>query len=159
RGLDLLFPLRLAGLRVILLDDVGLRRLGGELVADLGLVTVLVFVRPAAEEDAAVEVLAVADALQLQREVAPRALCLQITGAVLDVDPALGRNGEFRPGSRCVALILLPAREVLAVEDRLQTERPELDIAKGEAALRRYLQADGRCSTGAVDLHGFRHLP
>ena len=67
--LDLLFLHQLVGLRIVLLDDVFLRRLGRELVADLGLVAVLVFVVAAAEEDAAVEMLAVADAFELQNEV------------------------------------------------------------------------------------------
>src|ERR1051325_1890828 len=49
-----------------------------ELVADLGFVTVLIFVVTAAEEDAAVEVLAVGDAFELEDEVLVLADGLQI---------------------------------------------------------------------------------
>ena len=77
-------------LRIVLLDGVSLlvRR---EAVVDLGLVALLILAGPAAEEDAAVEVLAVADALQLQDEVGPLAFGLQVAGAVLDVQPAFRR--------------------------------------------------------------------
>ena len=64
------------------------------MVVDLRLVAVLVFIGPTAEEDAAVEVVATANALQLQAEVAELLLGLQITGAVLEVDGAVD-NGEL----------------------------------------------------------------
>jgi len=79
---------------------------------DLGLIALLVFVGPAAEEDAAVEMLAVADALQLEYEIAPLLLGLQVARAVLDFKPAF--RGDAEPG--LLAGMLLPACEVLAVE-------------------------------------------
>src|SRR5262249_18457247 len=93
------------------------------LVADLHLVAVLVLVRQAAEEDAAVEVLAVGDALALEHEVRPLPLGLQVAGAVRDVQPALRRDRELRLVP--LAGEDLPAGQVFAVEDRLQPGRAE----------------------------------
>src|SRR5262249_22175065 len=80
------------------------------------------------KEDTAVEVLAVADALQLEDEISPPTLGLQVAGAVLDVDPALRRDGELR----LLLREFLPAGEVLAVENRGEVLRLELDIAQGQ---------------------------
>src|ERR1051325_6819859 len=81
-----------------------------ELVADLGFVTVLIFVVTAAEEDAAVEVLAVGDAFELEDEVLVLADGLQITRTILDIDGSID-DGELR----FLAGKLLPASEVLAI--------------------------------------------
>ncbi len=75
-GFDLRLADQLVRFGIVFFDGVRLRGLGGELIADLGLVAVLVFSGPAAKENAAVEVLAVADALKLQDEIAPRAFRL-----------------------------------------------------------------------------------
>src|SRR5205807_2441063 len=111
-------------LRIVLFDGVVLRRLGRELIPDLCLVAVLVLAGPAAEEDAAVEMLAVALALELENEVGELAVGLQIAGPVLDVDGAVD-DRELR-------LVLLagkgvPAAEVLAVEERLHAVWPKLE--------------------------------
>ncbi len=81
-------------LGIVFLDGVRLRRVGGEVVVDLRLVAVLVLVGLAAEEDAAVEVLAVELALELEDEVGVLAVRLQIAGAVLADDAAV-LDGEL----------------------------------------------------------------
>src|SRR5262249_718234 len=100
------------------------------LVANLRLVAVLIFIGPAAEEDAAVEVFAVANAIQLQAEVAELLLGLQIAGAILDVDGAVD-DGElgFLVGKH------LPAAEILAVKERMLRLWTEFDIAKGDLCI------------------------
>ena len=73
---------------------------------DLGFVAILILPRQAAKENAAVELLAVADAFELQQEVVELLFGLQIAGAILDIEPALRRDGEFRFGPFVVAVIL-----------------------------------------------------
>src|SRR5262249_94801 len=88
------------------------------LVADLHLVALLVLTRQTAEEDAAVEMVAVADALALEDEVGERLIRLQVAGAVLDADPVVareGRDGKLR--LIAVAGEDFPAGEIFAVED------------------------------------------
>ena len=65
-----------------------------EPVLDLGFVSVLVLSRQAAEEDTAVQVLAVANAVQLQQEVVELLLGLKVAGPVGHVEPAFFRHGE-----------------------------------------------------------------
>src|SRR5262249_22617339 len=71
---------------------------------------------------------AVADALQLQNEILPLADGLQVAGAVLDVEPALLGDAELR----FLAGMLLPAGQVLTVEDGFQTLWLQLDIPQSE---------------------------
>ena len=52
--------------------------------------------------------------------------CLQIAGAVLDVDFALVGDGELR----FLAGELLPAGQVLAVEEGVGVEGLQLDVAQ-----------------------------
>src|SRR4029077_16514329 len=98
----------------------------GESIADLRFIALLIKPRDAAEKAAAVEVLPIADALQLQDEVGKLLRRLQIATAVLDVQPAFLRDRIFRPIA--FALVDLPAIEVLAVEQRLQSGRTQTRI-------------------------------
>src|SRR5262249_48958434 len=93
------------------------------LVANLRLVTLLILARDAPEEEPAIEVLAVRDALELADEIGPLTLRLQVAGAVLDVDPAF--LGDRELGRDLLVLRgfeLFPAGEVFAVEERLRVE-------------------------------------
>ena len=79
------------------------------------------------EEDAAVEVLAVADAFELQDESRQIPLGLQVAGPVLDVEPALLVDRELRfelgllhlrvGGLGLGEIVELPAGEVFGVEE------------------------------------------
>ena len=115
-------------------EDFSLGRLAAvtvpEDVVDLGLVAVHTIARNRAEEDPRVEPLAVGDALQLEREVGVLAFCLELTAAVLDVKPSLGRNAE---GALHVG-VGLPSGEVFTVEDLLRAQGLELDVAELELA-------------------------
>src|SRR5262249_18375833 len=95
-GFDLSLLLQLVRLRVILLDGVFLRRVRLEAVVDLRLVALLVLAGAAAEEDAAVEAVAVGAALQLPHEVGPPAPLLQLARCGL---PAATRSRPTGPGS------------------------------------------------------------
>src|SRR5262249_55663057 len=81
--------------------------------------------------DAAVEVLAVADALQLKDEVVELLHRLQVAGAVLDVEPTLLGDGELRLLALGVTLEDVPALQILSVEEFLAVlVRPELDVTE-----------------------------
>src|SRR5262249_48775579 len=89
------------------------------LVANLHLVALLILVRQAAEEDAAIEVVAVGDALALEDEVGKGLFRLQIAGAVLDTDSVVareGRDGKLRLVAR--AGEDFPSGEVFAIVER-----------------------------------------
>ena len=79
-----------------------------------------------AEKDARVQVLAAGVDFQLQHEVAQRMLELQLTWPVLHADGVLGRDRKLA----LLAGKLLPAGQIPAIEDRLQFQRLELDVAK-----------------------------
>src|SRR5262249_41943389 len=110
--------------------------LGQPAIVNLRLVALLVLSRQAAEEDAAIELLAVAFAFDLQDEVGPLAFGLQVTGAVFQVDPAFLADGPFR----FLAGMLFPAGEVFAVEDRVQVERAQTNVAEVEGGPSRYFE-------------------
>src|SRR3981081_3821233 len=116
--------------RIVFLDGVFLLRFRRELVANLAFVTVLEFAGNTAEEDAAVAMIAVADAVELQDEVGPLAFRLKVAGAVVEVYPTLFRDIELR----LLAGKLLPAGQVFAVEKRLRIRRLELDVAITDVA-------------------------
>src|SRR5262249_19621884 len=97
-------------------------------------VPLLVLDRDAAEEDAAVEVLAVAAALDLQEEVGILALGLQVAGTVLELEPALFADAELGLGALVVAGVLLPAGQVLPVEQRFRVQRLQLDVTQVQLA-------------------------
>src|SRR5665213_361496 len=114
---------------IVFLDGVLLLRFGRELVSYLALVTVLEFAGNAAEEDAAVAMVAVADAIELQDEVGPLAFALQVAGAAFEVNPTFFCDAELR----LLAGELLPAGQVFAVEQRFGVLRLELDVAENDA--------------------------
>src|SRR5262249_14213156 len=125
---------------IIILDGVLVGRLLGELIVNLGLVSLLIFARLAAKEDAAIEVLSIADAIQLQDEIVPLADRLQIAGAVFDVEPAfLGdTEGRFPAGE------FFPAGEVFAVEEGLGADWLEPDVAEDNAVASESYMATAR---------------
>src|SRR5262249_10113417 len=57
----------------------------------------------------------------------------QVAGAILQAQPALLRHAELGLRARLVVLVLLPAVEGLAIEQRLRVQRPQLDVADNEA--------------------------
>src|SRR6516162_9160632 len=66
-----------------------------EAVVDLRLVSLLILPRQRSEEDSAIEMLAIADALGLKHEVGELLLGLQISWPVFHVEPALRRDGKL----------------------------------------------------------------
>ena len=109
-----------------------------EAVVDLAFVAVHELAGNAAKEDAAVEARGVADAFELQDEVAELLVRFDAAAAGAgDVQLAVLVHDEL-----ALALgMVLPAGQVLAVEDRLQAERLELDVFELDGA-RVELQAD-----------------
>src|SRR5262249_51524692 len=108
-------------------------------VVDLALVALPELARDVAEEDARVEVLAVREHFELQGEISPLAVGLELTGTTAHVQPALGRDRE------CALVLLarmhLPAGQVFAVENARQAQWFELDVAELDLPLVE-LQAD-----------------
>src|SRR5262249_36960721 len=130
---------------IVFVDRVVLGRFRQPAVVNLGLVALLVLSGEAAEEDTAIELLAVALAFDLQDEISPFAFGLQITRAVLEVNPAFLADGPFR----FFVGMLFPAGVVFAVEERLHLERSKLEVSNEQFTPCRY---DNRNRIGRICL-------
>src|SRR5262249_15586904 len=117
-----------AGLTVVYAAGAVIHWLGAvvslPLVADLRFVAAPELPGDSAEKHAAIEMLAVGKDVELEHEVVPLPLGLQVAVAVLDVQLALVVDGELR----LVAGDFLPAGQVLAVEDGFEASRLVLQI-------------------------------